>query len=386
VAGPFVALSPGLLGAARPAPPPPSSPESEAPIDSSDFLDERKAGGSPKAPPARPPAKSQQNAPPAKRSPEPALPLKFKEPPKPPKQKPRAPVRSDDVSDDLLSADVGFDGTPPLDADAPRILAPDSSALAAPPADPDEGDSPKAGALSSASTSDARPRPSSSGKPSRVIPIVLVSLGAAAAFGLAFRSQLPGASAPPVEERAALDSLPAVSPPLPPPLESPIPPPPTGDTPSASSAASATATATPKTYAPGTTPRATSNTKSTDDSPTSVSSAPKPAITAPAPGTPVTAAPPSTEPEGPFNAEAARAALASSVAQASACRKPGDPSGVAVVTITFSPSGRVTSATIGGPPFAGTPTGGCIAATLRRARVPPFTGDMVTVKKTVEIR
>jgi hypothetical protein len=56
------------------------------------------------------------------------------------------------------------------------------------------------------------------------------------------------------------------------------------------------------------------------------------------------------------------------------------------VTITFSPSGRVTSATIGGPPFAGTPTGGCIAATLRRARVPPFTGDMVTVKKTVEIR
>jgi hypothetical protein len=46
----------------------------------------------------------------------------------------------------------------------------------------------------------------------------------------------------------------------------------------------------------------------------------------------------------------------------------------------------VTSANIGGPPFAGTPTGGCIAATLRRARVPAFEGDMVTVRKTVEIR
>jgi hypothetical protein len=74
------------------------------------------------------------------------------------------------------------------------------------------------------------------------------------------------------------------------------------------------------------------------------------------------------------------------VAQASSCRKPDDPTGVAVVTITFSPSGRVTSANIAGPPFAGTPTGGCIASTLRRARVPAFEGDMVTVKKTVEIR
>jgi hypothetical protein len=374
VSGPFVALSPGLLGVGRPAPLSSSGPDSEAPVDSSDFIDERK----PKAPGRPPPAKSEQQAPP-KRTPE--APLKFKEPPKPPKQKPRAPARSDDVSDDLLSADVGFEGTPSLEGEAPRILAPDSSALAAPPAEIDERESPK-GALPSPSTSDAKPRPSSAGKPSRVVPIVLVSLGAAAAFGLAFRSQLPGASSP-LEENRTPAAAPSVNPPLPPALaESPVPPPPTSE-----------ATSPPATTASATTPKAETRTpsgatpKSTSDSSSASTSSEtaKPASTAPAPGTPV-AQEPKGAPEGPFNAEAARAALATSVAQASSCRKPGDPSGVAVVTITFSPSGRVTSATIGGPPFAGTPTGGCIASTLRRARVPAFTGDMVTVKKTVEIQ
>ncbi|HEX2872127.1 MAG TPA: hypothetical protein VHP33_12740 [Polyangiaceae bacterium] len=97
-------------------------------------------------------------------------------------------------------------------------------------------------------------------------------------------------------------------------------------------------------------------------------------------------APPSGEPAGPFDRAAASAALNSSAAQASSCRKEGDPSGVASVTITFAPSGRVTSANISGPPFAGTPTGGCIAAALRKARVPAFDGDRVTVSKTVVIQ
>ncbi|MES1186385.1 MAG: MJ0042-type zinc finger domain-containing protein [Myxococcales bacterium] len=100
---------------------------------------------------------------------------------------------------------------------------------------------------------------------------------------------------------------------------------------------------------------------------------------APAPTTP-------GEPAGPFDRAAAAAALNSSAAQASSCRKEGDPSGVASVVITFAPSGRVTSANISGPPFAGTPTGGCIAAALRKARVPAFEGDRVTVSKTIVIQ
>jgi predicted Zn finger-like uncharacterized protein len=95
---------------------------------------------------------------------------------------------------------------------------------------------------------------------------------------------------------------------------------------------------------------------------------------------------PAAEPSGPFDRSAATAALTSSAARASACRKEGDPSGVASVVVTFAPSGRVTNANISGPPFAGTPTGGCIAAALRKARVPAFEGDRVTVSKTVVIQ
>jgi predicted Zn finger-like uncharacterized protein len=108
----------------------------------------------------------------------------------------------------------------------------------------------------------------------------------------------------------------------------------------------------------------------------------------PEPATPAVKdpSPPSGEPAGPFDRAAAAAALNSGAAQASACRKDGDPSGVASVTITFAPSGRVTSANISGPPFAGTPTGGCIAAALRKARVPAFEGDRVTVSKTIVVQ
>jgi predicted Zn finger-like uncharacterized protein len=93
-----------------------------------------------------------------------------------------------------------------------------------------------------------------------------------------------------------------------------------------------------------------------------------------------------TEPAGPFDRAAAAAALTAGAAQASGCKKEGDPSGVASVVITFAPSGRVTSANVSGPPFAGTPTGGCIANALRKAHVPPFEGDRVTVSKTIVIQ
>jgi hypothetical protein len=92
------------------------------------------------------------------------------------------------------------------------------------------------------------------------------------------------------------------------------------------------------------------------------------------------------EPAGPFDRDAASAALGRAAGEASSCRRDGDPSGMAAVTITYSPSGRVTTATVAGPPFSGTPTGGCIAATFRKAAIPPFSGELVTVKKTVTIQ
>ena len=90
-------------------------------------------------------------------------------------------------------------------------------------------------------------------------------------------------------------------------------------------------------------------------------------------------------PVGPFSAEAAEAQLSLAVKEASACRQPGDPTGVARVAVTFAPSGRVTSATISDPPFAGTSTGSCIAKTMRGMSLPAFEGEHVTISKTVVI-
>jgi hypothetical protein len=88
----------------------------------------------------------------------------------------------------------------------------------------------------------------------------------------------------------------------------------------------------------------------------------------------------------PFSATAAASAFREATALAGACRKPGDPSGLAKVVVTFAPSGRVTRASVTGAPFAGTETGGCIAARFRTARVPAFSGEHVTVTKTVTIQ
>ncbi|MDI1450837.1 hypothetical protein [Polyangium sp. 6x1] len=87
-----------------------------------------------------------------------------------------------------------------------------------------------------------------------------------------------------------------------------------------------------------------------------------------------------------FNRGAASSALGAAAGRAAGCRAPTDPSGTARVSVTFAPSGRATKAQVNGPPFAGTSTGGCIAAAFRSASVPPFSGDPVTVSKSVTIR
>lgn len=88
----------------------------------------------------------------------------------------------------------------------------------------------------------------------------------------------------------------------------------------------------------------------------------------------------------PFDKSAAGTALNEATAHAAQCRSVSDPSGTALVVVTFAPSGRATSATISGPPFAGTSVGGCIAGRFRGARVPAFAGEMVTVSKTVVLQ
>ncbi len=111
---------------------------------------------------------------------------------------------------------------------------------------------------------------------------------------------------------------------------------------------------------------------------------PSPAATAPAaPATPEPAAP--APAAGGFNTDAAKAALASAAANATSnCKVPGTPAGTSKVTVTFVPSGRATQALVAGD-FAGTPAGSCIARVFRGAQVPSFSGDSVTVTKSVTL-
>lgn len=87
----------------------------------------------------------------------------------------------------------------------------------------------------------------------------------------------------------------------------------------------------------------------------------------------------------PFNKSAAVAQLTAAANSAGSCKKAGGPTGTGKVQVTFAPSGRVTSATVQGPPFAGTPVGGCVAGIFRKAKVPPFAGNPVTVSKSFVI-
>jgi len=101
---------------------------------------------------------------------------------------------------------------------------------------------------------------------------------------------------------------------------------------------------------------------------------------------------PKAEPTGPvssgvasFNTGAASQALSVAAAQTSICKKPDGPTGTGKVQVTFAPSGRATTANIVSGPFGGTAVGGCVSGVFKRAKVPAFTGDPVTVSKSFSI-
>jgi hypothetical protein len=117
---------------------------------------------------------------------------------------------------------------------------------------------------------------------------------------------------------------------------------------------------------------------------TNVGSGPKPGDTVKEPK--------KAEPSGPvssgvasFNRDAAIQALSVAASQASSCKKPDGPTGSGKVQVTFAPSGRATTAVVVGGAFGGTPVGGCVSSVFKRARVPPFSGDPVTVSKGFSI-
>ncbi len=269
---------------------------------------------------------------------------------------------------------------PTVDVSAPVVDAPKSAKLKPAPERPASG---------------AEPAPSGPGERKGGAAIWLLLAAAAAAFGgWWFFVRAPAVAPTPQEDATNSTSEPAktddTAPAEPPPTATDTTPEPSGapDEPAAPVAAAGHATQ-PATAHETATPRSggTPSEPAPREPPTAPTEPdPKPAETAAAPAAPEPAPPEKEVPvAGPFDTGAASAALSSAAGAASACRKEGDPSGMARVSVTFAPSGRVTSANVSGPPFAGTATGGCIAATMRRAHVPPFTGPFVTVSKTVVI-
>ena len=87
----------------------------------------------------------------------------------------------------------------------------------------------------------------------------------------------------------------------------------------------------------------------------------------------------------PFSKASAISALTAAASSAGSCKKAGGPTGPGKATVTFAPSGRVTTATVAGGSYAGTGVGGCVASVFRRAHVPPFSGSAVTVSKSFQI-
>jgi hypothetical protein len=86
-------------------------------------------------------------------------------------------------------------------------------------------------------------------------------------------------------------------------------------------------------------------------------------------------------PRGNLPAQPSRGDVSSAMAAVNpavrACA--GGQSGTAAIRIVFAGSGRVTTATVTSPPFAGTPAGSCMARAVKGARVPPFSNPTLTV-------
>ncbi len=70
----------------------------------------------------------------------------------------------------------------------------------------------------------------------------------------------------------------------------------------------------------------------------------------------------------PFATKAAEAALAAAASSARACRTEGGPTGEARVKVTFATTGDVVYSEAEGAPFAGSPTGECLARKFKNAR------------------
>ncbi|MBI2895425.1 MAG: hypothetical protein HYY06_17855 [Deltaproteobacteria bacterium] len=100
----------------------------------------------------------------------------------------------------------------------------------------------------------------------------------------------------------------------------------------------------------------------------------------PAPGQPAEATRSNAPPEGALpqpNRQQIQRGMGRVAGAVRACA--GGQSGMAMMRVTFVSDGSVSSATMAGGPFAGTPAAACMENAVRSARVPAFTNPNVTI-------
>jgi eukaryotic-like serine/threonine-protein kinase len=94
---------------------------------------------------------------------------------------------------------------------------------------------------------------------------------------------------------------------------------------------------------------------------------------------------PAQAPAAGIDRSAAKAALASAASAARACRSQGPPpTPEGHAAVTFTPRGSVSAVSIS-QNYLGTAIGNCIVANFRNARVPPFSGDPVTINASFQM-
>ncbi len=89
-------------------------------------------------------------------------------------------------------------------------------------------------------------------------------------------------------------------------------------------------------------------------------------------------------PKRNFSRDAAASTLGRAAEAIGECHGADDPTGPGHVKVTFASTGEVVDAVVD-PPFGGTAMGECIAKRFRRANVPSFDGEPMTVGKTFQI-
>jgi hypothetical protein len=186
--------------------------------------------------------------------------------------------------------------------------------------------------------------------------------------------EAPVAAAPAVEapavEKAPAAHAPAAAPPA---VETPVAEVPAAEAPHAREAKNEAATLAKK-DTPAVDENAAANTEHDTPAPTASAAAAEPTKAE------------SADEAREFDKAAALSALDDAIAGLPACNQPSVGPGTTRVAISFAPTGRVTTAILENPgPFAGTPVAGCIVTRLRGMHIPKFSGETVTVRRTVTL-